>query len=244
MKIIPVLDILNGKVVHAKEGKRSQYQPINSSLFVSSYPLDVVDKFEKMGFKELYVADLDSIINKHTNFNLLEQIVDNSKIELMVDAGVSNKDLASQLIKKNVKKVIIGTETLTSINFLKEIVHFLGNHRIIVSVDLIGDRLLNKLNLKEPHGTISFLHTLEDLGLSEIIILDLTRVGSEKGVNKRLLKKILDEIDLNIIIGGGIRNISDLIELRQSGVYGVLIGTALYSNRINVSDLERNQFLF
>lgn len=244
MKIIPVLDILNGKVVHAQGGKRSQYQPLKNSLFRSSYPLNVVDKFEKMGFKELYLADLDSIINKHTNFNLLEQIRDNSEIELLVDAGVTRKDLVSRLIKKNVKKVIIGTETLTSINFLRDIIDFFGNHRIIVSLDLIGDRILNNFNLKEQHKPISFLHSLEDFGISEIIILDLTRVGSEKGVNNRLLKKILEEIDLDIIIGGGIRDVSDLIELRQFGVCGVLIGTALYSNRINVSDLERNHFMF
>jgi len=244
MKVIPVLDILNGKIVHARGGKRNQYQPLKSSLFLSSYPLDAVNTFEKMGFNELYLADLDSIINNHTNFSLLEKIGYNSKIKLMVDAGVSNKELASQLFIKNVKKVIIGTETLTSIKFLKEAINFFGKNRIIVSLDLIDDRILHKFNFKKQHKPIHFLHTLEIFGVSEIIVLDLNRVGSEKGFNNQLIKKILEKTNFDVIIGGGIRDISDLNKLRELGAYGALIGTSLYSNAINVSDLKRNHFLF
>ena len=242
MKIIPVLDILNGKVVHARGGKRNKYQPLKSSVFQSAYPLIVVNKLEKMGFKELYLADLDSIITNQTNFSLLEQIRDASSVELIVDAGVTNKDLANRLFKKNVKKVIIGTETLTSITFLRNAVKFFGKKRILVSLDLVDNKILNKFNLKDQNRPLPFLHVLEDLGVSQIIVLDLTRVGSEKGINSQLIKKIMGEIDLDVIIGGGIRDISDLIELRQLDVYGALIGTALYSNKISVSDLKEKHF--
>jgi phosphoribosylformimino-5-aminoimidazole carboxamide ribotide isomerase len=88
------------------------------------------------------------------------------------------------------------------------------------------------------------LHTLEIFGVSEIIVLDLNWVGSEKGFNNQLIKKILQETNLDVIIGGGIRDISDLFKLRELGAYGALIGTSLYSNAINVSDLKQNHFLF
>jgi phosphoribosylformimino-5-aminoimidazole carboxamide ribotide isomerase len=243
MKIIPVLDILNGKVVHAKAGKRNLYRPLKSPMFSTACPLDVIYKLEEMGFKELYLADLDSILNNQTNFSLLDQIRDTSKIELMVDAGVTTRDLANQLFLKNVKKVIIGTETLKSIKFLKDAINFFGKNRIIVSLDLIDNKILNKFNLKNQNEPLTFLRSLKDLNVSEIIVLDLTRVGSKRGVNNRLVKKILEESDFRIIIGGGIKDTSELIELRQMGVYGALLATALYSNTITVSNLKQKSFL-
>ena len=126
MKIIPVIDILERRVVHAKGGKRKLYEPLKSPLFSSADPIDVVHEFEQMGFREIYIADLDSIIKNQTNYVLIKQIKNSSKIELMVDAGVNEKDQVIQLFNENVQKVIIGTETLTSFKFLKEVVNCFG----------------------------------------------------------------------------------------------------------------------
>ncbi|MCW3997511.1 MAG: HisA/HisF-related TIM barrel protein [Candidatus Bathyarchaeota archaeon] len=243
MKIIPVIDILNGKVVHAKGGIRNEYQPLKTSLFASSNPIDIVIKLEKMGFKDLYLADLDSIIKKQTNFSLLENIRDSSKIDLMVDAGVTNKDLAIRLFKRNVTKVIVGTETLVSIVFLKDAVEFFGKDKIIVSLDLANGKILNRFNLKGQKRPEAFLETVENLGVSQIIILDLARVGSKKGVNIQLIKKILRNLKLDVYVGGGIRDIEDLIELKQLGVSGSLIGTALYSKTIDIDDLRNKKLI-
>jgi phosphoribosylformimino-5-aminoimidazole carboxamide ribotide isomerase len=243
MKIIPVIDILNGKVVHAKGGIRNEYQPLKTSLFASNNPIDIVIKLEKMGFKDLYLADLDSIIKKQTNFSLLENIRDSSKIDLMVDAGVTNKDLAIRLFKRNVKKVIVGTETLVSIVFLKDAVEFFGKDKIIVSLDLANGKIINRFNLKGQKRPEAFLETVENLGVSQIIILDLARVGSKKGVNIQLIKKILRNLKLDVYVGGGIRDIEDLIELKQLGVSGSLIGTALYSKTIDIDDLRNKKLI-
>jgi phosphoribosylformimino-5-aminoimidazole carboxamide ribotide isomerase len=244
MKIIPVIDILNKKVFHAKGGKRNEYQLLKSSLFESSDPLCVVNKLEEMGFKDLYLADLDSIINKKTNYKLLESIRDNSKIDLMVDAGVTAMEHAIRLFKMNVKKVIIGTETLLSLVFLKDAVNIFGKNKIIMSLDLADGKILNRFNLKDQKRPLAFLKTVEDLGVSQIIILDLSRVGSEKGVNNSLIERIIENLNFNVYVGGGIRDIEDLIKLKQLGVSGTLIGTALYSNTINIHDLrEKNLIL-
>jgi phosphoribosylformimino-5-aminoimidazole carboxamide ribotide isomerase len=243
MKIIPVIDILNEKVVHAKGGIRNEYHPLKTSLFASSNPIDIVIKLEKMGFKDLYLADLDSIIKKQTNFDLLENIRDSSKIDLMVDAGVTNKELAIRLFKRNVKKVIVGTETLLSIVFLKDAVEFFGKDKIILSLDLAKGNILNRFNLKDQKKPEVFLETIESLGVSQIIILDLTRVGSKKGVNIRLINKILRNFDYDVYVGGGIRDINDLIELKQLGVSGSLIGTALYSKTIDIDDLRNKKLI-
>jgi len=243
MKIIPVIDILEGKVVHAKGGKRRLYQPLKSSLFSSLEPLDIVHELEKIGFKELYIADLDSIMKNQINFDLFENLRANSEIDLMVDAGITNKRQAIQLLNSDINKIIIGTETLTHLKFLKNSVNIFGKNRIILSLDLINNKVLNKLNPIFQNGPLAFLDSIRDFGLSQIIVLDLTRVGTSKGINTILVKKILREFDLDIIVGGGIRNILELIHLEKLGVKGVLVGTALYSNLINISDLKENDFL-
>ena len=90
MKVIPVMDILNGVVVHAVRGRRSEYQPLRSVLCASAKPLDVALTFKALGFGELYVADLDAITGEHANFSILKQIADTTGLRLMVDAGIAD----------------------------------------------------------------------------------------------------------------------------------------------------------
>jgi phosphoribosylformimino-5-aminoimidazole carboxamide ribotide isomerase len=243
MKIIPVIDILDGIVVHAKGGQRNYYQPIKSPLFSSFRPLEVINKLEKLEFSTIYIADLDSIMTKSINFKLFDQFQSKANIELIVDIGVTKKAEILYLFKRNIKKVIIGTETLSSIDFLKNSIKNFGNDRVILSLDLVNKKIINKINLKNDWKPIAFLKSLENFGLSQVIILDLDRVGSERGIDINFIKKILAEVKMKVFIGGGIRNISDLILLDQLGVHGALIGTALYSKKITVSDLKKNKFL-
>ena len=79
MKIIPVIDILNGRVVHAIKGQRHNYQPLESVLFKSTEPLEVAKGFKALGFTELYVADLDAIIDCSTDFEVFKRIVDDNR---------------------------------------------------------------------------------------------------------------------------------------------------------------------
>jgi len=243
MKIIPVIDILNKKAVHAKGGKRSEYKSLKSPLFSSDDPINIAITLEKLGFKEIYLADLDSIINHNTNFEICEQIRDSSKIELIVDAGVNNKELATYLFNRNVKKVIIGTETLTSMSFLKDAVQLFGKSRIVVSLDLQGEKMLANFNLGDIKHPFDFFKTIEAFGVSQIIILDLMRVGCELGVNTQLIKKIVEKFSIDVFVGGGVRSVSDLIELKNLGVSGVLLGTALYSEKISVEKLKKTNLL-
>ena len=242
MKIIPVIDILNGEVVHAKGGTRKLYQPLKSPLFSSSKSIKIIKKLEQIGFSRVYIADLDSIMNNQTNYDLFDQIQSTSNVELIVDAGIINNDMILLLFKKNIEKVIIATETLSSVKFLKDAIKNFGNDRIILSLDMANKKIVNKINLRNEKKPVAFLKSLEIFGISQAIILDLDRVGSERGVDAVFIKNIISKIKLEVFIGGGIRSISDLILLNKLGVKGVLIGTALYSNKILVSELKKNNF--
>jgi phosphoribosylformimino-5-aminoimidazole carboxamide ribotide isomerase len=242
LKVIPVIDISNGIVVHAVRGRRRQYQPLQSILTESVEPLEVAKAFKKLGFSELYIADLDAIMRNQLNSEIIKNIADETGLKLMVDAGVADLETAKKLLLSGVSKVVIGTETLQSKDFVEEAVKVLGSERVIVSLDLKGNKLLVKLGFTGCVNPLCLLKEFRGMGVSSVIVLDLSRVGSGEGVNVDFLKSTLKE-GLNVYVGGGVRDLKDLLELKDLGLSGALIATALHSDKISIEDLKRNRLL-
>ena len=243
LKIIPVIDILNGKVVHAVKGQRHNYQPIESILFKSTEPLEVAKRFKAIGFNELYIADLDAIIDCSMNFQTLKSIANETSLKLMVDAGITSIPRAKKLLEIGILKLIIGTETLQSKKFVKQAVETFGSDRVVVSLDLKGEKVIVKLGFDGCLSPICLLQDFKRMGVSQVIILDLARVGSGEGVNVDFLMKVIAEVDINVLVGGGVRDINDLIKLRNLGVSGTLIATALHTGKISIDTLKQESFL-
>jgi phosphoribosylformimino-5-aminoimidazole carboxamide ribotide isomerase len=238
LKVIPVIDVLNGIVVHAVRGKRREYQPLQSTLCSSVEPLEVAEAFRKLGFSELYIADLDAITGGEGNFQVLNRIVDETGLKLMVDAGITDIERAQKLLNSQVSKVIIGTETLQSKSFVGEAVRLFGSARVVVSLDLKGDKVLVRLGFAGCKNPMCLLREFKEMGVSQVIVLDLARVGSGEGVNVDFLKKVIDDLGVDVYVGGGVRDIKDLIELNSLGVSGVLVASALHSGKISIRELR------
>jgi phosphoribosylformimino-5-aminoimidazole carboxamide ribotide isomerase len=239
LKIIPVIDILSGITVHAVRGRRSEYQPLKSILCTSTDPLNVASAFKALGFSELYIADLDAIMGGHPNFSILKQIADTTGLSLMVDAGIADLERAEKLLKSHVSKVIIGTETLPSFSFVRDAVKSLGKEQVVVSLDLKGERVLGGFELGKLGNPFDVLREIQEIGVEQIIMLDLARVGSGEGVNMPLLTEMLKNRKVKVLVGGGVRGIADLVELRTVGVFGVLVATTLHSGKITLAELKQ-----
>jgi phosphoribosylformimino-5-aminoimidazole carboxamide ribotide isomerase len=239
LKVVPVIDVLGGVAVHAVRGRRSEYQPLKSVLCTSAKPLDVALAFKALGFSELYIADLDAIMGGHPNFSILKQIADTTGLSLMVDAGIADLERAEKLLKSHVSKVIIGTETLPSISFVGEAVKSLGKEQVVVSLDLKGEKVISGVELGNLGNPLDVLREIQEIGVEQIILLDLARVGSGEGVNMSLLIEILKNRKVRVLVGGGVRDITDLVELRNMGVFGVLVATALHSGKITLAELKQ-----
>jgi phosphoribosylformimino-5-aminoimidazole carboxamide ribotide isomerase len=239
LRVIPVIDIINGVAVHAVRGRRSEYHPLKSVLCTSADPLDIASAFKAVGFSELYVADLDAIMGGHPNFSVLKQIANTTGLRLMVDAGIADLERTEKLLNNSVSKVIIGTETLHSLSFLKEAVAALGKERVVVSLDLKGEQVLSRFKLGTLGNPLSVMQKIQESGVEQIILLDLARVGSSEGVNMPLLKEMLKNKKLTLLIGGGVRDITDLLTLKNVGVFGVLVATALHSGKITLAELKQ-----
>jgi phosphoribosylformimino-5-aminoimidazole carboxamide ribotide isomerase len=183
LRIIPVIDILDGIVVHAVKGQRSKYQPLKSQICNSTDPLKVALAFREFDFKSLYIADLNAIMRKGNNSAAIKEIATRTGLELMVDSGTNRLQQIQELIDNKISKVIIGTETLLTINFVKEAISSFGTDKLVLSLDLKNGKVLGKFENANILDSIMLAKKLEELQVSEVIVLDLARVGSQEGVD-------------------------------------------------------------
>lgn len=228
IKKIPVIDLKQGQAVSGKSGMRDTYTPLQTVFAPSSNPVEIAQGLKLNGADEMYIADLDLIESKGHNINDIKMV--NTILPVLFDGGVKNCE-AFEFFLDYAYRVIVPTETLESIEEMKKIFDKFPKERIVVSVDVKNNELLAKnldLNLSE------FKEILKELDPSEIILLDITGVGTEKGYNEELLKEFEDLKDKLIIAGGLNRN--SLVELESIGIKKVLIGTSLHSGEVKLLD--------
>ena len=243
MKVIPVIDVLNGVAVHGIRGERERYQPLKSTLCRSADPLDIALTFESLGFSSLYLADLDAILGKSANFNIYRQIMTQTRLDLMVDAGIADITKAKKVLATEVSKIVIGSETLNSLDFLGQAVKAFGEDKVVVSIDLKKGKVLSVSEAIASMDAVSFAQKLRKIGVNQIIFLDLDRVGTEHGINLALLRSVLEKTGVEVLVGGGVRSLQELEELRKLGVSGALVATILHNGKLEVDELKSAGFL-
>ena len=243
MKVIPVIDVLNGVAVHGIRGERERYQPLKSTLCRSADPLDIALTFESLGFSSLYLADLDAILGKSANFNIYRQIMTQTRLDLMVDTGIADITKAKKVLATEVSKIAIGSETLNSLDFLGQAVKAFGEDKVVVSIDLKKGKVLSVSEAIASMDAVSFAQKLRKIDVNQIIFLDLDRVGTEHGINLALLRSVLEKTGVEVLVGGGIRSLQELEELRKLGVSGALVATILHNGKLEVDELKSAGFL-
>ena len=228
IKKVPVLDLKQGQAVSGKSGMRDTYAPLRTVFAPSSNPVDIANGLKLNGADELYIADLDLIESNGHNINDVKMV--NTIVPVMLDAGV--KDFESfTFFLDYAYKIIVPTETIESIDELEKIFEKYPKERIAVSVDVKNNELYSKnldITLNE------FKEILKVLDPNEIILLDITGVGTEKGYNRELLTEF-EELKDKLIIAGGL-NKDSIGELEKIGIKKVLVGTALHSGEIRLLD--------
>lgn len=222
--IIPVLDIMNGIAVSGKSGQRKTYMPLKTVFHPSSDPYKIANALKDAGAKRIYVADLDAIENRSPNHTIIKKI--NNKLPVMLDSGVNDIYKAEKALKI-ADKVIIATETLKNIDDISDILERWGKHRFIISID-IKDNMLFSNHLKMNIGDI--VKKMREIIPSEIILLDISRVGTEIGANEPITRKFLD-MPSSLIIGGGV-TIKNIEKFQKLGIDKFLVGTALHADKI------------
>lgn len=219
IEVIPVLDIMNGLVVHAIAGRRKEYKPLkNSVLSQRPNPFSILKGLKNIGFRTIYIADLDAIMSRGNNRYVIDIAL---KMGFKVFADIGRKGLEYKDEDRLV--YVIGTEYMLYPNEIRS----LSNR--VISLDMYDDLVIFR-NTREKLDNV--LIQIKQLNLKKILVIDLSRVGTESGVNKTIISKVVKYFPRKIIVGGGIRNEKDVIELKNIGVIGVLIATAIHKGII------------
>lgn len=228
LEIIPVLDLMNSIAVSGKSGNRETYTPLETIYASSANPLEIAKSLKMNNAKEMYIADLD-FIERNGKHNIFEIKEVNTVLPVILDVGVDNLKTFEFLLEF-AYKIIVATETLDSIEELYKIFEKYPKERIVVSVDVKNGELYSK---NMDISLDDFKDVLNEIKPNEIILLDISSVGTGEGYNKNLLNKF-EEFKDQIILGGGIKK-DEIEELNELGIKKALIGTAFHNGEVKIN---------
>jgi phosphoribosylformimino-5-aminoimidazole carboxamide ribotide isomerase len=238
MRVVGVIDLKDGTAVHAVRGERERYRPVRSVIGGDDGDaLALARAFRaELGLAELYVADLDAIVGDGDNSATIGALARDARV--MVDAGVSEPARAQALLELGAHRVIVGTETLAGPDALDRLLAELPDGALVLSVDLRDGRVLSADAQLAGLRALDAFARLHRAGPREAIVLDLARVGSGAGPDVALIAEIHAAFpDLELLAGGGVRDVEDLRALGAAGAAGALVATALHSGVIGAREL-------
>lgn len=235
MKMIPVLDILNGVAVRAVGGIRNEYQPLSSQGCSSSDPIEIANSIHsRFGFREWYIADLDGIVHREWNCELFHELLDLG-FSLRLDLGIRTiEDLyqVGSLLGKS--RIILASEALADCSTLDSLTGMIDPSQLTFSLDLIDGNMICPQGAWAERSVFEVVEYVLDRGLREFIVLDLAYIGCTKGVGTLdLCRKLKSEFpELELITGGGVRTADQIHQLEQAGIEGALLGSALHNGQL------------
>jgi len=236
LKIIPAIDIIDGKCVRLYQGDYSQKTIYNEN------PLEVAKEFEANGIQYLHLVDLDGAkSNGIVNWKVLYNISTQTKLKIDFGGGIkSDKDLEIAFENGASQLNIGSTAVKDKVLFLGWLQKY-GSDKIILSAD-VKNEMIAVSGWQENSGidVFKFLKDYTNEGIKYVVCTDVSKDGTLKGTAVELYNKILSQFpDIKLVASGGISSIKDVDELTQMPVYGVIIGKAIYENKIHLKDLQK-----
>lgn len=236
MRIIPAIDIINGQCVRLTKGDYETKKVYNEN------PLEVAKAFEGSGIQYLHVVDLDGAKASHiVNYRVLETIA--SKTNLKIDFGgglKSNEDLRIAF-ESGANQITGGSIAVKNPEVFQGWLTKFGADKIILGADCKDENIAisgwqEESNLK----VIPFIHNYQSKGIQYVICTDISKDGMLKGPSFQLYERILQETTaVRLIASGGISQFDELPRLEEMGCEGVIVGKAIYENRISLKELEQ-----
>jgi phosphoribosylformimino-5-aminoimidazole carboxamide ribotide isomerase len=240
LRIIPAIDIIDGKCVRLTKGDYSTKKIYNEN------PLEVAKEFEAAGIEYLHVVDLDGAkASQVINYKVLEQIA--SKTSLKIDFGgglKSDKDLEIAF-NSGAHQITGGSIAVKNSAIFESWIEKYGAQKIILGADFYPDNVGGKIatNGWQEESTlelIPFIKGYQDKGIQYVICTDISKDGMLQGPSFEVYKKIITEVkNVKLIASGGISTFDELPRLAENGCEGVIIGKAIYEKKISLKQLEQ-----
>ena len=233
MEIFPAIDLMKGKVVRLTRGDPETLKAYEHF----GEPVTVARKWESEGADAIHVIDLDAALDRGSNPQEIAKIAQAVNIPLQVGGGIRTLEIAQNLLRMGIDRIIVGALAFKETYALTKLLKDFGRERVVVALDhregevmVRGWRDATRLSVDE--AMVKFL----SLGVKLFLITSITKDGTLMGPDYNTLAKASNYLGVSIIAAGGVSSLEDLVTLRRIGVWGVIIGKALYEGVFNLRE--------
>lgn len=233
-QIIPAIDIINGKCVRLTKGDFAKQKIYNDN------PLDVARTFEEAGLQRLHIVDLDGAkAGSIKNLKVLESIASNTKLMIDFGGGIKNIEDISSVFNAGANMVTLGSIAVKSPGLVEEWLLEFGTDKILIGADVLDEKIKISGWLEDGGITIfEFIGNMLAIGAQNIFCTDISKDGVMQGPAIELYQKIIENYpSIHLIASGGVSKIEDVIEIKNIGCSGVIIGKAIYEGKITLGEL-------
>ncbi len=235
MRIIPAIDIIEGKCVRLSKGD------YNTKIIYNENPVEVAKEFEAHGIEFLHLVDLDGAKASHiVNHKVLEQIANQTNLKIDFGGGLKSDEDLKIAFESGANQITGGSIAVKSPVIFKNWLAKYGADKIILGADANNEKIAVGGWLEESdQELIPFVKAYQEEGIEYVICTDISKDGMLQGPSFDLYKKMLEQIpNINLIASGGISTFDELPKLAEMGCEGTIIGKAIYENRIGLKQLE------
>ena len=234
MYIFPAIDIYEGRAVRLYKGNYDEM------TVYSEDPPSIAGDFARCGAEHIHIVDLEGAADGHTpNFETVCRIREVSGLFCEIGGGIRDMETVDRYMDAGLDRVILGTAAVTDPDFARAAVKKYGD-RIAVGVDIRnGFVAIRGWTEKSAEDAMGFCRRMEEMGVSTLIVTDISRDGAMKGTNRKLYERLCRDFDLQITASGGVSDMDDVRALASMGLYGAIIGKAYYTGAIDLAEAVR-----
>lgn len=236
MRIIPAIDIINGQCVRLTKGDYDTKKVYNED------PLEVAKSFEDAGIEFLHVVDLDGAKASHiVNYKVLESIAGKTNLKIDFGGGLKSDNDLRIAFESGANQITGGSIAVKNPKVFETWIAKYGSDKIILGADCNNEKIaISGWQEESDLEVIQFIRDYQTKGVSYIICTDISKDGMLEGPSFDLYKRILNDVKgIKLIASGGISKFSELPQLAEMGCEGVIVGKAIYENRISLKELEQ-----
>lgn len=236
MRIIPAIDIIDGKCVRLSQGDYDQKTVYNEN------PLEVAKQFEDAGLKYLHLVDLDGAkAKKVVNWKVLEAITSNTDLQVDFGGGIRTTEDLKTVFNSGAKQITAGSIAVNDRETVLAWISEFGAEKIILGADAKDGKIATHGWLDDSGlDAIEFIANYQQEGIQYVVCTDIAKDGMLEGPSIELYKQILKKSSaLKLIASGGVSSLQDLIQLKKIGCEAAIVGKAIYEGKILISDFRR-----
>lgn len=234
MRIIPAIDIIDGKCVRLSQGDYDTKKIYNEN------PLEVAKEFEDYGIEYLHLVDLDGAKSKQIiNYKTLELIASKTNLKVDFGGGIKADDDIRIAFECGANQITGGSIAVQNPTLFQEWISQYGSNKIILGADAKDRKIATHGWLETSElDVIDFIQEYKTKGIDYVICTDIAKDGMLQGTSNELYAEILAASDVKLIASGGVSSIDDLIKVKELGCEGAILGKAIYEGRIDLKDLR------